>query len=257
MKNLTSFYKPSMHNDTHQAFHKMAYDILSQNAEALGLNAAAMTRYSQSLEHEQTFINRTLGSQYTDMLRDADKVRDNAFRYLITRLSAALYGSSDDDLQYAPAIKKYILDKYPLTIASIGDKEETSQIAGLLVDLELEEVKGYVTAMKLGDAVSALSSANEQYQALYILRNEERSKYITEDMAKTRVVNDEYFDLFASRVLVLANDFDTSAETFEPANAVLDQINELLADFRARVKRYGGNPDAPEPAATSLNEESF
>lgn len=253
MKTLLNFNKPSMRNDLHVQFHTQIRNLIQPQLAELGLTTAFYDAYTKSIYEEQDFVNRASGSELTRKLAALDAERDRFFRYIFNSISNLQNSKEEADAEHYAILREYILTKYPLSIARMGNKEESACLRGLCNDMREDKLRPIVEAVGLMPYVERLEQSNDDYDATFLLRNEEQVNLGNRLMLRLRESNDRFFDQLTAITVGQANALDTTTPTYAPSGRFIDLLNGLITTFRSRVRSYYSGSTAT-PAAESATE---
>ena len=180
--------------------------------------AARLSDYDTALVPERR-------SRYTAELARLDGQRDYVFRSLTAHLK--LYLSSFDAVQVKAAEALLALaDKYGRNIPAMPYRQETGAIKNLLQDLDLEANAAHTQTLFAGHWVSALRTANEQFEQMMFTRSDATSE-ATMDAAKVaHEAAQMTFGKLCEMVNALAIVNGDAAYKY-----IIDRINQLVAEL--------------------------
>ncbi len=150
--------------------------IAQAGAENLGLKSGLFEQFGQKLALLNDAVNATQGSDKTPIIAQYDEERDRYFRY-IRNVLANLRNSIDPHLAalYETANTK-ILRVYPASIAHEASQQETAHLTGFIVDMR-KYFGDELSKLGIASALTALETANGNFQKTYLARTEELSNY--------------------------------------------------------------------------------
>lgn len=130
--------------------------------------AARLSDYDTALVSERR-------SRYTAELARLDGQRDYVFRSFTAQLKLYLSSFDSGQVKAAEALLA-LVDKYGRNIPSMPYRQETGAIRNLIQDLELEANAAHIQTLFAGHWVSALRTANEQFEQTMLTRSDATSE---------------------------------------------------------------------------------
>lgn len=197
--------------------------------------------YSSLFEKEDAIYLQTKGFADTKELAGKDAVRDRLFR--LVRLTIQSKELSLDEAEAAAATKLAFAMKPYNMAASKPDAENTAMVSDCVKKLQSDEYSPFVQSLGLTDAVVALKTANEEFDAIYSRRaDEKRVKTATETLLEIRPQVDVAF-LELSKAInalymvsaVIEKDTEKEAEI----GSVIDAVNAEILQFSETLSRRG------------------
>ena len=197
--------------------------------------------YITLFEKEDSIYLQTRGFIDTKELADRDVVRDRLFRLI--RLTIQSKELSLVEAEVSAASKLVFVMKPYNMAASKPDAENTAMVSDCVKKLQSDEYSPFVQSLGLTDAVAALKAANEEFDALYSHRaDEKRVKTVTETLLEIRPLVDAAF-LELSKAInalytvsaVIDKDMEKEAEI----GSVIDTVNAEILQFSETLSRRG------------------
>lgn len=197
--------------------------------------------YLSMFNKEDSIFLQTRAFADTEDLTEKDFQRDRLFRLVkLTTQSKELSLNADE----AAAAKKILYGMKPyMDAASRPDAENTAMVSDMVKKLQSEEYKTYVEKLGLTGAVAALKTANDEFDAAYSHRaDEKRVRAVNDNLLSIRPTVDEaaakLFD--AINALYLVNELVDKDQAKETAiGAVIDAVNAEIVQFSETLSRRG------------------
>lgn len=145
----------------HSSFHTSAADILSAaGAEVLHITDQ-LALYVAAVETESSIVNRQTSFVATELMKEADKKRDDMLAVINGVINAHQYthieAKRTAQMHLASAYAPY------RNIRGHEYSRQTAEVDGLIAALATDEMAPYLQALSLVDELAALSSANAQF----------------------------------------------------------------------------------------------
>ncbi len=221
----------SMNNAYFVAFHQSVKAMIDKAGVAnLGINQTDFSKYGHYIQLLNDAVLRTQGSDKTALVAAYDEERDKLFRY-IRNVFANLKYSTDKELiaLYETALAK-ILKVYTSKIANEGNQEETAHINGFIVDVR-KFFGDQLTKLGISGVLTALETANENFQKAYLERTTELAN-IEEGMTeKYRAEVEECYERIALTINYYNIQTNSSDET-------ITEIRTVCIDFTLDLNQY-------------------
>lgn len=202
--------------------------------------------YVDLFKEEDAVYLQTLGYADTAELSAKDAVRDKYFRFV--RLTIESKQLSLDDKEVSAANKlAFIMKPYTLA-ASKPDAENTAMVSDLVKKLQSDEYAPYVKTMGLTDAVTALKTANDDFDEVYSHRaGEKKTKAVTDNLLKIRPRVDAAFLKLSEAInaLYLVSEvIENDTEKTTEIGVVIDAVNAEILQFSETLSRRGAGAKA-------------
>lgn len=203
--------------------------------------AARLSDYDTALVPERR-------SRYTAELARLDGQRDYVFRSFTAQLKLYLSSFDSGQVKAAEALLA-LVDKYGRNIPSMPYRQETGAIRNLIQDLELEANAAHIQTLFAGHWVSALRTANEQFEQTMLTRSDATSEATLGAAKAAREAVQAAFGKLCEMIGALA-------VVNGPADYrhITDRINQLVSeshDVAARRHSRRKSGDAPDPDSPS------
>ena len=203
--------------------------------------AARLSDYDTALVPERR-------SRYTAELARLDGQRDYVFRSLIAHLK--LYLSSFDAVQVKAAEALLALaDKYGRNIPAMPYRQETGAIKNLLQDLDLEANAAHTQTLFAGHWVSALRTANEQFEQMMLTRSDAASEAEAGGAKAAREAVQAAFEKLCGMInaLAIVNGDAAYKHTIDRINQLVSESHNVAA--RRRFRKKSNDVTIPDSSA--------
>lgn len=214
--------------------------------EKLGV-AALMTEWDSKRAEMSDYVNEATNAKQSTLLGHLDKRRSSTLRCIFATINAGKL-SQDTTKSQASEVLDKVVEMYRST-PNMALDSKTSTINGLILDLGKEENKTHVTALGLTEEVAKLGQFNEQYDKLWIERNNE-VKAVPTKRTKTcrRDLNVIYHNIItaACAVHVLSPCEETNAFILS-MNALIEATKTTNKQSIAQKKKGSVNNEANPP----------
>ena len=205
------------------------------------LFAARLSDYDTALVPERR-------SRYTAELARLDGQRDYVFRSLTAHLK--LYLSSFDAVQVKAAEALLALaDKYGRNIPAMPYRQETGAIKNLLQDLDLEANAAHTQTLFAGHWVSALRTANEQFEQMMLTRSDAASEAEAGGAKAAREAVQAAFEKLCGMInaLAIVNGDAAYKHTIDRINQLVSESHNVAA--RRRFRKKSNDVTIPDSSA--------
>lgn len=219
------------------------------------------TRMAQALANENASYTRSAKYVDTEVLIQKDATRDNLYRRLKLHLQSA---ELDPDAEVAAAAKKCLVALGSRSPVDLAYTENTAAVRDITDKLESEEYTPSVTLVGATQLVADLKTANEDFDAVYSARSDERYARSTSapDMKTARAAMEAAYADVADIVnavyiqsSILAPDEEALAEVKTIANAVNAQISQFTLVLSRRGVGSTTTPTMPESGSDETTPE--
>ena len=206
--------------------------------------AARLSDYDTALVPERR-------SRYTAELARLDGQRDYVFRSFTTQLKLYQTSFDADQVKAAEALLA-LVDKYGRNIPAMPYRQETGAIKNLLQDLELEASAAHIQTLFAGHWVSALRTANEQFEQTMLTRSDASSEAAAGTAKAAREAVQTAFEKLCEMVNALAvvNGPTDYKHIIDRINQLVSESHNVTARRRSRKKSdEATDPDSPDSSA--------
>lgn len=180
----------------------------------------------------------------TESLESMDARRDDAL-IGITNLADAYQKHYDPTLSEAGRTISIIIGKYGKRLPRQSYLVETEAIRSIVNTFETEaKAAAAIAKLRISDWVMELKNANTDFNALFLLRNQELSEQPDENMRDLRQLATESYKSFVKLV--------TAYDTLNPNGdyaKILEQVEQLIAKYNALVAGKPGEEPTTPPQA--------
>ena len=182
-------------------------------------------------------------AQYRDPpeVEAADRRRDNLFLYVSQTITTAQLAPVEN-VSSAAARLAYVLEPYR-DAPRLNYASNTAAVADFVEKMWIEANRTDAVTLGLADAITALGTANQEFNALYTGRSTEVLTRATSETMKTiRPQVDDAFKAVASAINALyqVNELVTKDAAKEQSlGAVIDNVNALLIQLQTTLSRAG------------------
>ena len=242
-----------MPNELHYKMHKDVYVVIDRrpghDIEMLDM-LALRADYFAAFDIEQSVLDIVTKSKYSREIIDADRQRDTTCLGFMASVKAMLY-HFDPAVQSAARRVMDIFDHYG-NIPKRSYNEETAAIEDFLRELQRPDLADAITKLGVEAWRDRLDADNRAFEALYLLRYDEKAALPAIRMKEARVETDKRY-----RNIV------THLEYLLMMNRVTPQLSSLITDINVVVTNYkiilaqkAGRHNKPEGDKNTDNELS-
>lgn len=185
-------------------------------------------------------------SHYTAELTRLDAQRDYVFRSFVAQLKLYLSSFEADQVKAAEALLA-IVDKYGKNIPQMPYRQETAAIKNLLQDLTLEANDAFLTALFASHWVTALQTANDQFEQTMLNRSDIASEAEMGAAKAAREATQQAFEKLCEMINALAVVKGEAAY-----KQLTDRINQLVTEAKYVVARRQGRKKSDTPSDTPV-----
>ena len=215
------------------------------------------TAVDSATSNEMAGFKAEKGYLKTVQVETADKKRDCTFKlYRGIALLYEAYGVTEEERQAGQTLAFAFREAGDVTVSEYGS--ETAEIADLVEKFRTEPYVSALATIGLEGAPDALEAANEEFNTIYLERNEEeRDRAFATNMKSLRTASDTAIEtlfktinaLYAVNELVAKDE-----ETRTDLGKIINDVNTLIVRFRKTVSgssssgdTEGGDEPTPEP----------
>jgi hypothetical protein len=227
----------NLRNDEHFQFFANFIELVnSTGAAKLNIESRFNTLVALHADEDEA-LKKITKSDFTRLLHDADRERDEMFRGLAEANRSALK-------HFKPAVREaaihlqIVFDTYG-NVAKKGDAEETSAITNLLNELT-QHHRADMTTVGLNEWEYELSQLNQAFNKLEMQRDAETAVRTTLVLKETRARVDEAYRKLIERIDALALLAEDDAEDNNGGDIPEKLIGALSVGVRAEDSSYAG-----------------
>lgn len=197
--------------------------------------------YEKLFVKEDELYLQSLAYADTKTIEEKDAFRDQRLRHVDLKLQGGLLSLVDAEIEAAKKIN-FVMAPYR-GAASKPFAENTAMVSDLVKKLQSDEYAADVAALGLAAAVSALKTANDDFETVYSHRADQ--KLVRENSDKLKAVRpqvDEAFSLLAEAVnalFLVADTIEHDAAKAAEIGAVIDAANAQILQFSETLSRRG------------------
>ena len=221
-------------NALHAEFHERMYAaVLAASPTKFNIAEAMLNGYKQHIDEEIDLNKAAQKSVHSQTLAQADSLRDADLSVLIGTVDINRL-SPDAAKRDAAIALAVVLDPYR-KIANEGTEAETLHVKGLLVDMAKAENAARQEKLGLKEVINDLKKYNDLFVAATADRDSEK---VTRAQSKSKLVRPLTDNDYAQICTLLQASLlmTTKAEDVAAGNALIDAMNVITADLKARWK---------------------
>lgn len=252
-KTMSGQYQLDLHTDYQQRL----YGVISKiEPEKIFLDAADIARWHTGIESESEIAREGRASKESESIKKKDEERDEIITALFQEIRQA-DKSPIPTRQASGHVLRLIVDTYK-GLQSERWAGKTAHINGLLNDLGKPESAAAVTAIGVGQLVTMLRTANDEFNTLRESRSSKAAGINLPSSASVRKANDQMTtDIFFH--IQMAYSMATNEAERKVVGELIDQINQRIREAKATFnqseaqrkrrdkKRRGNDPDIRLP----------
>lgn len=212
----------NLHNAEHLALMKELHKLMVE-AELEPLNGLK-TQFATWVTKAEDAQKQIIKSEHTENIAHLDLKRDNLYRGLALRVQSESYHPNTDRHNGARKVQ-IVLDTYGNIITSNYEKQ-TIEMQNLIADLKSADYTDAVTAIGLGEWVTALESANNEFHTLYTVR---RDEYAGKESFNLKEIRKELDDLYKQ-----LREMTAALKILQPS----DKLNILISKANVNIVRW-------------------
>ena len=231
--------------------------MAQSDQEALGMSSEQFRAFNEKLNALIDQNKAETSSEKTAKMKEADAERDNHFRRIRHKLSVCEYADGVSDLTDCVDAARLLLKRYPAKIVSLAYQEQTSLIAGFIMDLRKLLTTSQLKTLGIEDDIHMLDDCNTIFINAYGERATERAEQENTQLTE-RLRNElqEIFDMLMMSVVYHANVPDPEdEERQEICQAFLRVINQILREAKNRLYQRLGLSSSTDPVDETEDEE--
>ncbi len=249
-------------NAEHYQFHSDMLGILTPAFCAARELTELRIDYQSLFDIENDCYLRNRNYQDTPEVEAADKKRDDLFIFCSQTISTGIYSPVTD---YQTAAKRlYFLLKPYINAPRLSYTANTAAVADFVQKMKEEANAADIATLGLTDAIDALETANNRFNALYTGRSAELLSRATSDTMKSirpRVDTAYQTTAEAINALYLVNELTTkNSSTRQELETVIDRMNAITIQLQTVLSRAGigakptFKPDGSTPTTPAPDE---
>ena len=185
--------------------------------------------------------NKTRSSEYTQLLKEKDNIRDFAFKAFREFVSSGLYRRTNNINKSAELIME-IIKKHGTQLYSSGYTIQSQKLNNLFSDLNEEKVKAAITKLKAEEYLNELKTAQTDFETMYKTKTTEEGQENIPQIREAKSKVGRYVNILLENVRV--------NEEMEPAKykAMAERLDEIVKDVMstARARKTRQENDGQE-----------
>lgn len=229
MKEIQTIRLVNARNGEHVQFHTDVLAVLTAELAATFKIETLHTVYAELFAREDAAFAISRGLASTADIETKDEARDRITRYLFQMIEAKRLSPVEAESKAAESVTVKIS---PYRNAHLKPyAQNTAEVANMVSDLQGDDCKEEVATLGIAATVEQLKTANDEFNAVYTGRSDEKLGRAQTDKMKTvrPLVDDAYRDVVkAINALYSVNALITKdADTETALAAVIDKLNAL------------------------------
>lgn len=239
---INTFAVSHLTKGAHCDFHNRVNNLITAiGATELHIEALA-AQYAEALATELSIVNRETAFVATASMKEADKLRDS----LLSCINAVVNAH-----QWNPLADKKTAYTYLAALIApykgIRDHEysrETSEVTGLLADLNAAEAKTHVATLGLAAEVAALEEANQAFAAEFDKKTMEAAARAPKSDISTKDARQACYALY-TQITDLVNAY----ALIQPSDAItqfVTQLNGIVQVYDSIASQSGSSSSKKE-----------
>jgi hypothetical protein len=249
MNKILAIFLKLFRNNAHYEYMVVFRDLILTFAIVKVLIADWFDTFIAQLGKEETLLDATQKSVFTQQIADADKRVDNTVIGLKAAINSNLYGFEPDKKLAAQILKNRIQTIKKITANSYED--ESGGLHKLIIDFEGDYAE-HIQKLGLTDWVVELKAAEEDFNQLMQLRHAERSNKLPDNLKDVRAEIDiTYHNII--NVINAAATIDTAGEYDE----FIKQLNTQIKYFNEHATHRKTKKDISETVAETVPPQKY
>lgn len=220
---------------SHTKFHTSAAELMTAGGGEVLHITDQLALYVAAVETEATIVNRQTSFVATEMMKEADKKRDDMLAVINGIINAHKYthieAKRTAQMHLASAYDPY------RNIRGHEYSRQTAEVDGLIAVLTTDEIAPHLQALGLVDEVAALSSANAQFSTELDRKVAEMTARRPEKDISTEEARAESDRLYAD-IVAIVNAYALIQPT-EAITAFVDNLTGLVDTYRLIADNTG------------------
>lgn len=220
---------------SHTKFHTSAAELMTAAGGEVLHITDQLALYVAAVETEATIVNRQTSFVATEMMKEADKKRDDMLAVINGIINAHKYthieAKRTAQMHLASAYDPY------RNIRGHEYSRQTAEVDGLIAALTTDEIAPHLQALGLVDEVAALSSANAQFSTELDRKVAEMTARRPEKDISTEEARAESDRLYAD-IVAIVNAYALIQPT-EAITAFVDNLTGLVDTYRLIADNTG------------------
>lgn len=220
---------------SHTKFHTSAAELMTAGGGEVLHITDQLALYVAAVETEATIVNRQTSFVATEMMKEADKKRDDMLAVINGIINAHKYthieAKRTAQMHLASAYDPY------RNIRGHEYSRQTAEVDGLIAALTTDEIAPHLQALGLVDEVAALSSANAQFSTELDRKVAEMTARRPEKDISTEEARAESDRLYAD-IVAIVNAYALIQPT-EAITAFVDNLTGLVDTYRLIADNTG------------------
>ena len=228
------FILGNLHQEEHFRFMTIIKEFLGlKNPEEMGLKPELITKFELCYNNEDTALEQLVKSGYTEKIKNADKQRDDIFKYLKNTVKAFLK-HFDPAKREAANTLMILFAKYGNVPAKDYDNE-TGAVYNITQDL-YDKYNAEVELLSVGDTVEKLEELNNICAGLIDNRDLEKSEKPAIKVPEARKATDACYMEIVARIeaFMLLNENHSLEPEINKLNATITRYKNRIAQRKGR-----------------------
>ncbi len=233
-------YLGNMNNANFGAFmERFKVLVDKQGGTALGIETGVLSALTADVQAFHDVVNRTVGSEITAQLTQADAQRDRLYKFVRNVLLNSKNAASADIASLWDLIDAKLLSVYEAGIVDDANSQESAKLTGFVTDVRRYLTAEQISALGIATELDELLTWNSKYDALFVARAEEKAtteQGLTQTL-RTRLI--ETYRLIGNTAAYFASLAPSADEALNQRAAQCTQFirvaNALIVEFRTRI----------------------
>ena len=230
---------------SHAEFGQLIKENLSSLQKA-GIDTTAnplVNRYIVQMIADSELIDKGLfqikKKDETDQLKQLDRTRDVSLMAFGRQFRVFAISKKENEKQ-AYELLKIVWNVFKKS-GKLNYEAQSNAVDNLLEDLALAKYQGAIGTLKLTDFIADIATDNQNFKALFSLRNVQTANTIVYDMKEIRKATYKNYRHFAELIVSLAR-VEGAPETYfvsilKIVNQIRNYFSKLLAKRKGRTKK--------------------
>lgn len=200
-----------------------------------------ITLVRSDIQNVEAALNRTSDSEYTKLIFNKDKKRDDCFISFKDAIRPFLRKDNPEIVEAAEYLVK-IIEKHGTTLYSLGYVEQTSVMKLLFTDLQTGKAKGAMQKLPgLQSWYDDMVQAEKDFEDTYVDKTEDTSDKSILPLKQSLPVLSRHLIALVENIKIINDNAPGSCD------ALIDQMNiiisEIMTTAKANKTRKANKPD--------------